>query len=106
MRESLGDVLRAYRKKVLFTSHALDQMNISERMISRRDVYEVIESDEIVEDYPQDPRGHSCLIMGKTRDGRIIHVVCAPKKDYLAIVTAYAPSLLQWERDLRTRRRR
>jgi len=80
-------------------------MNLAERMILRKEVCEVIESDEVVEDYPNDPRGHSCLLIGRTRDGRIIHVVCVPKEDYLAVVTVYSPSLLEWEPDFKTRRR-
>jgi len=90
---------------VLFARHALNQMNLSEGMILRREVYEVIEGDEVVEDYPNDPRGHSCLLLGRTREGRVIHVVCAPKEDYLAVVTVYSPSLLEWEPDFKTRRR-
>ena len=35
---------------------------------------------------------------------RSVHVVCAPKEDYLAIITAYIPSADEWEADLRTRR--
>ena len=30
---------------------------------------------ELLEDYPDDPRGHSCLILGFTQDGRAIHSV-------------------------------
>jgi len=105
MEDFVEEILRTYRKKMLFTRHALNQMSLSERMITRREVNEAIESDEIVEDYPSDPRGHSCLFMGRTRDGRVIHIVCAPKKDYLAIVTVYAPTLLEWEPDFKTRRR-
>jgi len=101
----LREILRVYRKKVLFSRHALNQMNLSERMILRREVCEAIESDEVVEDYLNDPRGHSCLLMGRTRNGRVVHVVCAPKKEYLAVVTVYAPSLLEWEPDFKTRRR-
>lgn len=100
----LEEILRVYRRRVLFARHALNQMNLSERMILRREVCEALESDEIVEDYPDDPRGHSCLLMGRTRERRVIHVVCAPKEDYLAVVTVYAPSLLEWEPDFRTRR--
>jgi hypothetical protein len=102
----LDEVLRVYGKRVLFSRHALNQMNLSERMILRREVYEAIESDEVVEDYVDDPRGHSCLLLGRSRDGRVLHLVCAPKRDYLAVVTVYAPSLLDWDRDFRTRRRR
>jgi len=30
---------------------------------------------ELPEDYPDDPRGHSCLILGFTQAGRAIHSV-------------------------------
>ncbi len=74
-KKILEDVRRAYRKKVLFTSHVLEQMNLAESLISRLDVYDAIESDELVEDYPNDPRGRSCLIMGKTRNEQFIRSV-------------------------------
>ena len=106
MKGFVEEVLRAYRKRVLFTRHALNQMNLSERMISRREVFEAVENDEVVEDYPSDPRGHSCLLMGRTREGRVIHIVCAPKEDYLAVVTVYSPTLLEWESNFKTRKRR
>ena len=32
----------------------------------------------MVEDYPDDSRGHSCLMLGFGKGGRPIHVVCAP----------------------------
>lgn len=83
-------VMRAFRKKVLFTRHALDRMNAPERMIRKDEVYEAIENGDVVEDYPADPRGHSCLIEGNAA-GRIIRVVCAPKGEYLAIITVYIP---------------
>ena len=76
--------MEAFRKRVLFTRHALDRMNAPERMIKKEEVYEVIRNGEIVEDYPDDPRGRSCLIEGKVAD-RTIRVVCAPKDEYLAI---------------------
>ncbi len=36
-------------------------------------------------------------------EGRI-HVVCSPKKDYLAVMTAYLPQPDQWAPDYRRRR--
>jgi len=48
----------------------------------------------------------ACLLMGRSRGGRVVHVVCAAKKDYLAVVTVYAPCLLEWEPDFKTRRKR
>ena len=32
------------------------------------------------------------------------HVVCSPKEDYLAIITAYLPDPEQWEDNLRKRK--
>ncbi len=98
-------VASSYRKRLLFSSHALEQMNLSERMITPRNVRDILENGEIIEEYTDDPRGPSCLVFGRTREGQALHVVCAPKRDYLVVVTAYSPSLIEWERDLRTRRR-
>jgi hypothetical protein len=36
-------------------------------------------------------------MLGYEMDGRPIHVVCSPKDDYLAIITAYLPDEEQWE---------
>ncbi|MCS4541257.1 MAG: DUF4258 domain-containing protein [Euryarchaeota archaeon] len=75
MKEILKEILKAYKKRVLFTVHALNQMNLIERMISKDEVYEVIEKGEVIEDYPDDPRGHSCLLGGKTKNERWVHVL-------------------------------
>lgn len=72
-------------------------------MIFTRDVRRVLEDGEIIEDYPEDARGHSCLILGRGDNGRPIHVVCAPKDEYLAVITAYIPDERQWSNDFRTR---
>ncbi len=97
-------VSEACKKKILFTTHALNQMNSPERMISKEDVRNVITKGEIIEDYPDDPRGPSCLMIGKIREERIVHVVCSPTDEYLAIITAYIPGIEKWEDDLKTRK--
>lgn len=79
------------------------QMSRPERMIISSDIRKVIEEGEIIEDYPEDVRGHSCLILGKATDGRPVHVVCAPKDEYLAVITAYIPTVSQWSKDFRRR---
>jgi hypothetical protein len=78
-------------------------MNAPDRMISVKEVRSVVFEGSVVENYPDDPRGPSCLVLGKG-DNRPIHVVGAPKPDYLAIITAYLPSKRQWKTDWRTRR--
>ena len=103
-----GDLLQrireAAKKKYLFLPHALRQMNRPERMISTAEIRKVIEQGEIVEDYPEDARGHSCLMLGRGESSRPVHVVCACKEDYLAIITAYIPGEKEWADDFKTRR--
>lgn len=45
----------------------------------------------------------SCLLLGVGEGGRSLHVVCSPKDDYLAIITAYVPDPEQWSADFRRR---
>jgi hypothetical protein len=75
-------------------------------MISIDEVRNVLETGEVIEDYPADMRGHSCLLLGRGSEGRPIHVVCAPKGDYLAVITAYLPDPGEWQADFRTRTRK
>jgi len=108
MLDEFGDALEvvheAARKHILFLPHAISQMNAPDRMISTKEVRSAVFEGNIVENYPDDPRGPSCLILGTGDNSRPIHVVCAPKTDYLAIITAYLPSKRQWKTDWRTRR--
>ncbi len=93
-------------KKIIYTNHALDEMNAEDEMITAAEVRYVIFNGEIIEDYPEDKRGHSFLMFSKPNDKRPIHILCAPKEDYLAIITAYMPSLEKWESDFKTRRKK
>lgn len=92
MEQSVLDQVRAAAaKRILFLPHAVRQMSRPSRMISPAEIEVVIAAGEIVEDYPEDVRGHSCLLLGSGDGGRPIHVVCAPMPDYLAVITAYIP---------------
>jgi len=102
----LNLVRNAASKKVLFMPHAIRQMTRPDRMITTDEVRSVLERGELIEDYQEDPRGHSCLILGYGEQGRPIHVVCSPKEDFIAIITAYVPDLGEWSEDFRTRRMR
>lgn len=93
-------------KKIIYTIHALDQMNAENELITTDEVRDVVSNGEIIEDYPEDKRGHSCLMFGVSNKKRPVHVVCTPKEDYLAIITVYIPSLEKWEADLKTRRKK
>lgn len=97
-------VKKAANKRILYLPHAIRQMSRPDRMISHEEVAMVIEKGKIIEDYPEDTRGHSCLMLGWGQAGRPIHVVCTPKDDYLAIITAYIPNPELWSGDYSSRR--
>ena len=92
-------------RRLLFLPHAIRQMNKPERMIAAAEVREVVLHGEAIEDYPEDARGHSCLLVGEPEPDRIIHVVCSPKDEYLAIITAYIPDAAEWDKSRRQRRK-
>ncbi|MBM4019193.1 MAG: DUF4258 domain-containing protein [Planctomycetes bacterium] len=96
-------VRAAAKQKVLFLPHAVRQILRPDRAISTFEVRQVIASGQVIEEYPEDPRGHSCLLLGRGVGNRPIHVVCAPKEDYLAIITAYLPGAGAWSKDFRAR---
>ncbi|MDD5035814.1 MAG: DUF4258 domain-containing protein [Methylococcaceae bacterium] len=96
-------IAMAAANKILFLPHAIKQMSRPDRMITTDEVREAVLSGEIIEKYPEDSRGESCLVLYTTQN-RMIHVVCAPKDEYLAIITAYLPSSDQWSSDFKTRK--
>jgi hypothetical protein len=104
-QEYLELVRRRAEQKLLFLPHAIRQMSHPDRMINTSDVRKIIFEGEIIEDYPEDARGHSCLMVGYGDAERALHVVCAPKDEYLAIITAYVPDEEQWDADFRMRRK-
>lgn len=106
MNEFLNKVREKAKKKILYLPHAMAQMNQPDRMITPEEIREVLFKGEIIEDYADDPRGHSCLMGGKTKNGnRHIHIVCSPKDEYLAIITAYIPSFEKWMPNFKKRRK-
>ena len=43
-------------------------------------------------------------MLGSGESNRPIHVVCANKEEFLAIITAYIPGEKEWSNDFKTRR--
>lgn len=103
----LDSVRRCFStERVLYTSHAKREMLVEEYgSITDSEVSEAMQKGEIIEDYPDDEPYPSILVLGKTVQGRIIHVVCAYSEvDQLAIIiTVYEPDPSRWI-DGRTRR--
>lgn len=99
----LADVHEAAKRRLLFLPHAIRQMTRPIPQIRPEEIRAVVLEGEIIEDYPKDARGHSCLMLGTGHGGRAVHVVCSPKEDYLAIITAYLPDGGIWSDDYRER---
>jgi hypothetical protein len=85
-----------------FSKHAADQTLL--RGIGVQEVREAIASGEVIEDYPDDKYGPSCLILGFTQARRPLHVQCSyPSRLLIKIITTYEPDPDLWI-DFRTRR--
>lgn len=89
------------QKKILYLPHAIRQMSRIDRMISKEDIRDTVFKGDIIEKYKNDTRGESCLVCYV--GNRVIHVVCAPKSEYLAIITAYIPDPTCWSDDFKKR---
>jgi hypothetical protein len=73
--------------------HALERS--IERNIAESEVSDVILNGSIIEEYPDDKYGPSCLIFGRTKRARPIHVQCSLPPD-IWIITVYEPDPSQW----------
>lgn len=81
--------------------HAVERASL--RGIDPLEIKEALLNGGILEDYPDDKRGRSCLVYGKSQRGGDLHVVCGIAYDKLWIVTVYEPDPEEWI-DPRTRR--
>jgi hypothetical protein len=68
------------------------------------DIENVLINGEILEEYPDDPRGLSCLVLGYSQH-RPIHIVCGfTSTKWIRIITVYVPKPPKWINE-RTRTR-
>ena len=91
------------RRQYEFSKHAVDQ-SIT-RQISVGELEEaILNRSEVIEDYPDDKYGPSCLILGFTNAGRPLHVQCSyPSRPLIKIITLYEPDPDLWY-ELKVRR--
>ncbi|MBN1395446.1 MAG: DUF4258 domain-containing protein [Pirellulales bacterium] len=95
--------VKILRKQYEFSKHAVDQSIL--RDISIAELEEAIGGRSgIIEDYPEDKYGPSCLILGFTSAGRPLHVQCSyPGRPLIKIITLYQPDPTLWT-EFRTRK--
>ena len=83
------------KRSVRFSQHAVDQSIVCH--ISVQELREAIAVGEIIEDYPTDKYGPSCLIFGVTSARRPLHIQCSyPSRPLVKILTLYEPDPRRW----------
>ena len=93
--------IKAIREKIQknnfeLSKHAVDQSII--RNIKIAEIKEAIERGQIIEDYPDDKYGASCLIAGFTKEKRPLHIQSSyPLRTLIKIITIYQPSFQRWD---------
>lgn len=77
---------------------------LNERILNRKDVYNVLYNGKIIEQYPDDYPHPSCLISGKDLQGNPLHIVVACNGIIVTMVTAYFPTEDKFEDNFETRK--
>ncbi len=87
---------RVQAKRYRLSSHAEREREADQ--IAVQEIEEALLSStcEVLEDYPDDPRGHSCLVLGFTASGLPLHAVCGLAREMLIIITLYRPDPAEW----------
>ncbi|MBI5204852.1 MAG: DUF4258 domain-containing protein [Nitrospirae bacterium] len=83
-----------------FSDHAVKRM--IKRTIDRTEIEEAVLSGEIIEKYPDDKYSPSCLIYGRSKAGRHLHMQLSLPPT-VVVITAYDPDETEWI-DYRVRR--
>ena len=74
----------------LFSEHA-DNERMNDNL-SISEIEESIINGTILESYPNDKRGNSCLMVGFTNEGKPVHSVCGKNGEMLVVITVYIPT--------------
>ena len=85
------------KKKYRLTLHAEMERDADE--IAMEEIKEALlsEKTKIIEDYPNDPRGHSCLILGFTKNNQPVHIISGlADEGILIVITVYRPDPNEW----------
>lgn len=93
------------RRKVRVSDHGYDELAADG--ILAREVLAGVETAQVLEDYPEYPKGPSILVLQRDEAGSPIHVVWGIPKGKTSpavLVTAYRPDPEQWTDDFQRRR--
>ncbi|GDY22050.1 hypothetical protein LBMAG56_33970 [Verrucomicrobiota bacterium] len=89
--------------QVEYSLHAVRQMVA--RNITPQEVTQTVLTGEVIEDYPNDKYGPSCLLFGRAAQQRPLHVQCThPSRPLVKVITAYEPDPAEWDATLKQRK--
>jgi hypothetical protein len=103
MTDLLQQIQESLRQEEFsLTLHA--QQQITARRIKVAEIRTALLSDnaEVIEDYPEDPRGSSCLVYGKIGE-KVLHIHISHPPE-IVVITAYEPDPDRWTLDLKQRK--
>lgn len=87
---------RARGDRFELSQHA--QREAAAEEIGVDDIKSALESGAELEPYPDDPRGPSCLFVGRDQSGRWLHVLCGNfDRAKLLVITVYEPRPPKWQ---------
>ncbi len=94
--EIIGGIRDKFNQNLFeFSKHAADRMIL--RHITISELREAIRNGEVIEDYPKDKFGPSCLIFGYTNRNRPLHIQCSyPIRALIKVITLYEPDPTEW----------
>lgn len=103
----MPDLLEQIQASVKYSEFGLTlhaQQQITTRRIKVAEIRATILSDnaEVIEDYPEDPRGASCLVYGIV-DNKVLHIHISYPPE-IVIITAYKPDPARWMPDFKHRK--
>ena len=91
---------------VRISEHGYDEL-VADGLLAR-EIVEGVGNAELLEDYPNYPKGPCVLLLQRTREGRLVHTgwgLPAGQSEPAVLVTAYLPDPAKWEPGFRRRRR-
>ncbi|MEG4502893.1 DUF4258 domain-containing protein [Microcoleus sp. F6_B4] len=93
-------IIEKIRVKIVKNDFELSQHAVNQSIVRRitvEELREAIMAGEVIEEYPNDKYGPSCLIFGFTIANRPLHVQCSyPSRPLVKIITLYEPDPQIW----------
>lgn len=91
---------------VRISEHGYDELAADG--ILARELVESVEAAEVIEEYPNYPKGPCVLVLQRTKDGRSVHAVWGLLSGHAnpaVLITAYVPDPEKWETGFKRRRK-